>query len=61
MDSNGTLLLWDPANNIYGFTEHWAQVWFDTFHVDLLSSDTNSMGNVAVSVNVTVCCFPKKA
>lgn len=50
----------DLANNVYGFTSHWAQVWWDTFHVSLVSRDTSSLGNVAISVNVTYLLLPEE-
>ncbi len=50
----------DSANNVYGFTSNWAQVWWDTFHVSLVSSDTSSLGNVAVTVNVTYLLLPEE-
>ncbi len=49
----------DSANNAYGFTNNWVQVWWDTFHVSLISRDTDSLGNVAVSVNVTKLLLPE--
>jgi hypothetical protein len=50
----------DSANNAYGFTANWAQVWWDTFHVTLVNSDTGKLGNVAVSVNVTYLLLPEE-
>lgn len=50
----------DSSNNAYGFTSNWAQVWWDTFHVSLVSSDTSSLGNVAISVNVTYLLLPEE-
>lgn len=50
----------DLANNVYGFTSHWAQVWWDTFHVSLVSRDTRSLGNAAISVNVTYLLLPEE-
>ncbi len=50
----------DTANNVYGFTSHWAQVWWDTFHVSLASRGTGSLGSVAVSVNVTYLLLPEE-
>jgi hypothetical protein len=49
----------DSANNAYGFTSNWAQVWWDTFHVSMVSHDTGSLGKVAVSVNVTYQLLPE--
>jgi hypothetical protein len=56
-DWNSSIL--DSANNVYGFTSNWAQVWWDTFHVSMISRDTGSLGNVAVSVNVTYQLLPE--
>jgi hypothetical protein len=50
----------DLANNVYGFTYHWAQVWWDTPHVSLVSRDTSSLGNVAISVNITYLLLPEE-
>ena len=50
----------DSANNAYGFTANWAQVWWDTFHVSIVNSDTGSLGKVAVSVNVTYLLLPEE-
>ena len=55
---NTTLI--DGLNNVYGFTSNWAQVWWDTFHVKMVNSDTSSLGNVAVSVNVTYLLLPEE-
>ncbi|HLN90113.1 MAG TPA: hypothetical protein VK253_08610 [Candidatus Binatia bacterium] len=49
----------DVANNVYGFTSDWAQVWYDTFHVSLVSHSTSELGSVAVSVNVTYLLLPE--
>jgi hypothetical protein len=48
----------DSASNVYGFTSNPSQVWYDTFHVSLVSSGTGSLGNIAVSVNVTYLLLP---
>ena len=56
-DWNSKLL--DSANNIYGFTSNAAQVWWDTFHVSIISLDTGSLGKVVVSVNVTYQLLPE--
>jgi len=56
-DWNSSIL--DSANNVYGFTSNWAQVWWDTFHVSMVSRDTGKLGNVAVSVNVTYQLLPE--
>jgi len=49
----------DPANNAYGFTSNSARVWWDTFHVSMVSHDTGSLGNLVVSVNVTYLLLPE--
>jgi hypothetical protein len=49
----------DSANNVYGFTGESAVVWYDTFHVSLVSSDTGSLGKVGVAVNVTYLLLPE--
>ena len=43
----------DSANNVYGFRGESAVVWYDTFHVSLVTSDTGNLGKVGVEVNVT--------
>src|SRR5208283_5423710 len=43
----------DSANSVSGFTSQSAKMWWDTFHVSLVNSDTNSLGKVGISVNVT--------
>jgi hypothetical protein len=50
----------DSANKVYGLKGESAVAWWDTFHVSLLSSDTGSLGKVAVSVNVTYLLLPEE-
>jgi hypothetical protein len=50
----------DSANNVYGLKAESAVVWWDTFHVALISSDTSSLGKVEVSVNVTYLLLPEE-
>jgi hypothetical protein len=50
----------DSANSVSGFTSQSAQVWWDTFHVSLVNSDTNSLGKVGISVNVTYLLLPEE-
>ena len=56
--TNDTLA--DPANNVYAFQSNPVVVWWDTFHVSLVSYDTNSLGNIATTVNVTYQLLPEK-
>jgi hypothetical protein len=49
----------DSANNVYGLKAELAVVWWDTFHVSLVSSDTGSLGKVGVTVNVTYLLLPE--
>lgn len=55
----GPRKLIDSANNAYGFTSNPAHVWWDTFHVSMVSHDTGNLGNLAVSVNVTYLLLPE--
>jgi hypothetical protein len=50
----------DSTNNVYGFNGESAVVWYDTFHVSLVSSDTGSLGKVGVTVNVTYLLLPEE-
>jgi hypothetical protein len=49
----------DSTNNVYGLQAESAVVWWDTFQVSILSSDTGSLGKVGVSVNVTYLLLPE--
>jgi hypothetical protein len=48
----------DSSANIYGLQSESAIVWYDTFHVSLVSSDTSSLGKVGSVVNVTYLLVP---
>ena len=56
--TNDTLA--DPANNVYAFQSKPVVVWWDIFHVSLVSYDTNNLGNIATTVNVTYQLLPEK-
>ena len=49
----------DTANNVYGLQAKPVVVWWDTFHVSLIDSDTNTEGTVKVTVNVTYQLLPE--
>lgn len=49
----------DAANSVYGLQAKPVVVWWDTFHVSLISSDTNTKGTVSVTVNVTYQLLPE--
>lgn len=49
----------DSADNVYGLKAESAVVWWDTFHVSLVSSDTGSLGKLGVKVNVTYLLLPE--
>ena len=50
----------DSAKNVYGLQPQSAVVWWDTFHVSLLSSDTGNIGKIAISANVTYLLLPEE-
>ena len=50
----------DPANNVYGLQSESAVVWYDTFHVSLVSSDTSAQGYAVVAVKVTYLLLPEE-
>jgi hypothetical protein len=50
----------DSANNVYGLQSQSAVIWWDTFHMSQVSSNTNSLGKVAISVNVTYLLLPEE-
>lgn len=52
--------LLDAANNLYGFQSKSFVVWWDTFHVSLVSYNTETSGVTKVSVNVTYLLLPEK-
>ncbi len=49
----------DSAHNVYGFTYHWMQVWWDTFQASMVNQQVDSSGNVAVSVKITHLLLPE--
>jgi hypothetical protein len=51
--------LFDAKNSVYGFHSKSVVVWWDTFHVSLVNSSTNTLGTVTVSVNVTYLLLPE--
>jgi hypothetical protein len=55
-DSN----LLDAENSLYGFQSKSVVVWWDTFHVSLVSYDTDAAGVTTVSVNVTYLLLPEE-
>ena len=50
----------DAANNVYGLQSKSVVVWWDTFHVSLVSPDTSTQGDAAVTVNVTYVLLPEE-
>jgi hypothetical protein len=50
----------DSSANVYGLQSKSAVVWYDTFHVSLVSSDTGSLGKVGSTVNVTYLLVPEE-
>lgn len=52
--------LLDAENNLYGFESKSVVVWWDTFHVSLVSYDTDTVGVTMVSVNVTYLLLPEE-
>lgn len=55
---NSNLL--DAENSLYGFQSKSVVVWWDTFHVSLVSYDTETAGDTMVSVNVTYLLLPEE-
>jgi hypothetical protein len=51
--------LLDAEKSLYGFQSESVVVWWDTFHVSLVSYDTKTLGVTAVSVNVTYLLLPE--
>jgi len=49
----------DAENTVYGLQAKPVVVWWDTFHVSLIDSDTNTEGTVKVTVNVTYQLLPE--
>ncbi len=51
--------LLDSGNNIYGFHSESVVVWWDTFHVSLVSYNAETKGDATVTVNVTYLLLPE--
>lgn len=51
--------VFDAENSVYGFQSESVVVWWDTFHVSLVSFDTDAADVTAVSVNVTYLLLPE--
>jgi hypothetical protein len=51
--------LLDTGKSLYGFQSKSAVIWWDTFHVSLVSYDTKTLGITSVSVNVTCLLLPE--
>ena len=49
----------DSTNNAYGLQAESAVAWWDTFQVSILNSDTDSIGKIGVSVNVSYLLIPE--
>lgn len=59
---NGTAYkpnLLDAGNNLFGFQSESLVVWWDTFHVSLVSYNTKTQGAATVLVNVTYLLLPE--
>jgi len=56
---NSTLVQ-NGGSNEYGLQSTPVTIWWDTFHISLLSSTTNTLGATAVSVNVTYLLVPEE-
>jgi hypothetical protein len=56
---NQTLLKTD-GNQVYGFQSKSVTVWYDTFNVLLVNSNTATLENTAVSLNVTYLLLPEE-
>jgi len=52
--------LFDAENSVYGLQSESVVVWWDTFHVTLVSSDTDAADVTTVSVNVTYLLLPEE-
>lgn len=50
----------DSENNLYGLQSESVVVWWDTFHVSLVSFDTKILGTSMLSVNVTYLLLPEE-
>ena len=54
-----TTKLLDADRSLYGFQSKSVVIWWDTFHVSLVSYDTKTLGVTLVSVNVTYLLLPE--
>jgi hypothetical protein len=54
-----TSKLLDAGNNLYGFQSESVVIWWDTFHVSLVSYNTETLGFNIVSVNITYLLLPE--
>jgi hypothetical protein len=54
-----TTKLLDADKSLYGFQSKSVVIWWDTFHVSLVSYDTKTLGVTMVSVNVTYLLLPE--
>jgi hypothetical protein len=59
VEYNSTLLQ-NEGNNTYGFQSKSVTVWWDTFRVSFVNSNTSAQGITAVSVNVTYLLIPEE-
>jgi len=50
----------DSANYVFGLTSSYAQVYWDTFHVSMVSFSTDSLGNIDTTINVTRLLIPQE-
>ncbi|MCW4034107.1 MAG: hypothetical protein NWF03_01945, partial [Candidatus Bathyarchaeota archaeon] len=50
----------DAQNSLYGLNSSSVEVWWDTFHVDLVNSNTETTWETLVSVNVTYLLLPEQ-
>jgi len=53
-------LLEDGENYLYGFQSKPITIYWDTFNTSLISTDTNSLGVITVSVNITYLMIPQE-
>ena len=59
MEWNSSLLE-DGENYFYGFQSIPMTIYWDTFDISLISTDTNALGATRVSVNITYLMLPKE-
>ena len=51
--------LYSAENDVYGFQSRSVVIWWDTFHVSLVSYNTETLGKAKVVVNVTYLLLPE--